>query len=483
MARMDRRSFLRTGATAFAGWSASGSEGASVGATPVGAVREPAREVPVVEDAGVVVCGGGPAGVAAAVAAARAGAAVRLIETHGQLGGIWTTGMLSWVLDAANKGGLMRRIITRLGERGRLLDAAPWDGKGGVPYDVEQMKLVLEEICRESQVRLRLHTRVAGALRDGRRVTHCLCESKSGREAFAAKAFVDCTGDGDLAALAGCGFDFGRPAEGAGGEGPERAGETQPMSLMCLVTGMDPAGTAPFYERKGRAWAESKDALLAEFRRAGVEPSYGRPTIFRIYEDLYAWMVNHEYGASGIDAQQTTDATLRAREEVHRLIDALRLLGGPWQKVRIVATAAQIGVREGRRIRGRYAVSVDDMLAGRQFEDAVCRATFGIDVHSTNKAKTTGIEGGKVKSLTKPYDIPMRALIASDADGLLMAGRCISGDFLSHSSYRVTGNSVAMGEAAGVAAALAAARGCAPHEVPWGEIGAKLAEIRDEKRV
>lgn len=476
---MDRRKFLARGAVAVAGLGVGGSAGGAEAVKPSGdAVREAARDVPIAESADVVVCGAGPAGVAAAIAAARAGARVRLIEVHGQLGGIWTTGMLSWVLDADNKGGVMREMIGRLDERARLLGNVQWRGKGGVPYDVEQMKLVLEEMCRAAGVKVRLHTRVVAAVRDGSRLTHCVCESKSGREAFAAKAFIDCTGDGDLAARAGCGFDLGRPVEGHGAEGPERAGEMQPMSLMCLVTGIDREATAAFHVREGRSSGTVKAALLAEFRRAGIEPSYGGPTIFEIRPDLYAWMINHEYGFSGIDAGQLTEATLRAREELHHNIDALRLLGGVWQNVRIVATAAQIGVREGRRVHGRYRVTVEDAVAAKTHEDAVCRVTFGIDVHSTSKAHSTGIEGGEIKSKTKPYDIPLRALIAKDADGLLVAGRCISGDFLAHSSYRVTGNSVAMGEAAGACAALASAKGCQPHEVPWGEVAAKLEEVR-----
>jgi hypothetical protein len=242
-----------------------------------------------------------------------------------------------------------------------------------------------------------------------------------------------------------------------------------------LITGIDPQATADFYEREGRPWAAPKDALLAEFKRAGVEPSYGRPTIFKIHDDLYTWMVNHEYGFRGIDAQDVTEATLQARAELHRLVDALRSLGEPWKNVKIVATGSQIGVREGRRVHGRYTVSIEDMLDGVKLDDAVCRVTFGIDVHSTSRQHSTGIEGHSVPRRPQAYDIPLRALIAKDADGLLMAGRCISGDFLAHSSYRVTGNAVAMGEAAGVAAATAAAQNRPPHEVDWEDIANKMA--------
>ena len=468
---IGRRAFL-AGSAGVAGWTVAGraAEPGDGSAPAPGMCAEPARELPIVERVDVVVCGAGPAGVAAALAAARGGAVVRLIETHGQLGGIWTSGMLSWVLDAGNKSGIMREIIDGLGERVKVVGGVPWKEKGGVPYDVEQMKWLLERMCVEAGVRIRLHTQVAGAILQGRVLTGCITESKSGREVFAAKVFVDCTGDGDLAARAGCGFDFGRPTEGPAAAGPDRVGETQPMSLMCLITGIDAKATADFHERDDRSWSAPKDALLAEFKRAGVQPSYGRPTIFRIHDDLYAWMINHEYGVSGLDAQDVTDATLRARNELHTLIDALRRLGGVWSGIRIVATAPQIGVREGRRIHGRYTVSLEDMLAGKRHDDGVCRVTFGIDVHSTNKSNSTGIERKPVSKRTRPYDIPYRALVAKDRDGLLMAGRCISGDFLAHSSYRVTGNAVAMGQAAGAAAALAAASNRLPADVPWSEI-------------
>ena len=435
---------------------------------------EEARKTEIIEETEVLVCGAGPAGVAAAVAAARAGARTRLLEAYGQLGGIWTTGLLSWIIDAKNKGGVMQEIVERVEEMGGRSEAYGRN-MGSIGYAVETMKLALDQLCLEAGVQIRLHTRaVAAVIEEDNRVSCAITESKSGREAWRAKYFVDCTGDGDLAALAGCGFDYGRPAHGPGAEGPERVGETQPMSLMCLVTGLDPEATAAVHDRVNQPWAAPKDNLLAEIRRAGLEPSYGRPTVFRIHDDLYAWMINHEYGVSGLDAQQTTDATLRARAEVHQLIEGLRSLGDPWRDVRIVATAGQIGVREGRRIHGRYAVSFDDMLEGRRHEDAACPVTFGLDVHSTSKAHSTGIEGRPPRARTQPYDIPLRALIAEDVDGLLMAGRCISGDFLAHSSYRVTGDAVAMGESAGTVAALAATSSRQPHEVPWEEAKAVL---------
>ena len=163
--------------------------------------HENERDIPVVEETDVVVCGGGPAG-AAAVIAARQGARTRLIELHGCLGGVWTTGSLSWIIDSANKPGLMAEITSRLDAR----DARRTRVEGGknYSYDVEEMKLLLDEMCAEAGVDVRLLTRVVGAARDSEnRLSVVITESKSGREAWTASAFVDATGDGDLGALAG----------------------------------------------------------------------------------------------------------------------------------------------------------------------------------------------------------------------------------------------------------------------------------------
>lgn len=420
---------------------------------------ESEREIPLVEETDVVVCGGGPAGVCAALAAARAGAQTRLIEVHGCLGGVWTAGALSWIIDSANKPGIMAEITAELERRGARATRVP-NGKN-YAYDVEAMKLLLDEMCLEAGVDVRLHTRVCAAARDSdNRLAVVITESKSGREAWAAKVFVDATGDGDLGAQAGCGFEMGHPETGA----------VQPMSLMALVTGVQFEEIEPFV---GGSIGEAKQRLHAEMARAGVAPSYAGPTLFRIRDDLFAFMANHQYGAYANDAAAITQATLEARAEVHKLVAALRRLGGIWAELRIVATGAQIGVREGRRIRGRYEVVAEDLRDGARHEDSVCRVTFGFDVHSTNASKSKGIEARPYKS--QPYDIPLRALIAKDVDGLLLAGRCISGDFQAHSSYRVTGNAAVMGQAAGVCAALAALSDRLPHEVPFVEVKEAMA--------
>ncbi len=426
--------------------------------------HEPARDIPVVEETDVLVAGAGPAGVAAAVSAGRSGARVRLIEVHGCLGGVWTAGALSWILDASNKPGLMREIIEELARRGAGQNPQ-W---GGRAYDVEAMKLLLEEKCAQANVGVQLHTRICAAGRDGNnRLAVALTESKSGRQAWAAKCFIDATGDGDLAAQAQCGFDMGRPGTGM----------TQPMSLMCLMAGIDFKQIEPFVHTNGpdKAYRNDSKLIMKELAKVGVEPSYHAPIIIRIHDNLFAMMANHQYEVKATSAADLTRATLAARAEVNRIVDGLRKLGGAWKDVCLVSTAEQIGVREGRRIDGRYRITADDLIKGARFEDAICRCTFPVDVHATDPDKSKSFDTEAVKA--KAYDIPLRALIARDVDGLMMAGRCISGDFVAHSSYRVTGNAVAMGQAAGVTAALAVKQDKLPHQVAWDDVKAALVKM------
>ena len=419
-------------------------------------IQEPARTILITNAYDVLVCGGGPAGIAAALSAARTGARTGLIELHGCLGGIWTTGLLSCILDHKDKTGIMAEIWTRLQQR----DARAIDHRGEPTntYDAEEMKLLLDHLCLEAGVDIQLHTRVVSAVKENDRLVAAVTESASGRRAITAANFIDCTGDGTLSTLAGCSFDLGHPDTGA----------TQPMSLMALLTGLRAADIDGFYRVYDQPWATPKDKLRTEMERGGHSPSYAKPTLFRMRDDLFALMANHEYGVKGTDARDLTAATLRARRELHELIDGLRSLGPPWADLRIVATAAQIGIREGRRIHGRYTVSAEDLRTGARHDDAVCHATFPIDVHSTDPGKEKGIEQKPFKS--QPYDIPLPALVPRDVDGLMMAGRCISGDFIAHSSYRVTGNAVTLGEAAGRVAARAVQTNRLPHEVAWEEV-------------
>jgi hypothetical protein len=425
---------------------------------------EAAREVPLVADADVIVCGAGPAGVTAAIAAARAGARVRLFEAHGAIGGVWTNSLLGYLLDF-DKPGFNQELVRRLRER----DAINGEGMNGLSYQPEEMKLLLEELCAKAGVKVQLHTRVAAAQREGRAVRTILTESKSGRQAWQAPVFIDTTGDGDLGALAGCEFEIGKDA----------ACPCQPMTMYALLVVKDISALAGLTHGVGNNGQHvGPKAFREELARAGVTPSYGGACVFPINGTLVLLMANHEYGISATDAAQVTEATFRARGEVHRIVRALRKLGGPWDGVQIVATPEQIGIRDGRRIKGRYFMTKEDLITGARQADAVARATFPVDIHAITAEDNKKAAYHTAGVRTQPYDIPLRALIARDVDGLMMAGRCISGDFIAHASYRVTGNAVAMGEAAGATAALAASRATPPHDISWSEVRSLLAKVR-----
>ncbi|MFO7936129.1 MAG: FAD-dependent oxidoreductase [Kiritimatiellia bacterium] len=465
--KLNRRGFFRsvTGAAGALSLTTAGcATGSQRKATAApGHYRENARDIPLHTGDDVIVCGAGPAGVSAAIAAARTGAVTRLIDVNGCLGGVWTAGLLAWIFDF-DKPGLTKEIIRRLDAR----NARREERFNRFTYEPEEMKVLLEEMCEEAGVHVRLHTRVTAAYKKGRRLETVVTESKSGREAWQAQQFIDATGDGDLGALSGCGWDLGNPET-----------ETcQPLTLNVLAAVKDINLLKPYISGGDLSGhVESTKLIKNEIKRAGFNPSYGMPTIFHIRDNIVLLMFNHEYGVRPDDADAMTAATLHARKEVFSIMRGLRKLGGPWQKLQLVSSAEHIGIRDGRRIHGLYTVTKKDLENGRRHADSVARVTFGVDIHAftheKNEIETIG--RGGIKQF-HPYDIPLRALIARDVDGLMTAGRCISGDFVAHASYRVTGNSVATGEATGTVAALAADRKTLPQNIAWKDAAKRIAQ-------
>ena len=441
----SRRQFI-------AGTLAAGAAPLALAGGAAGRFAEPARELAVADDCDLVVAGGGPAGFAAAVTAARLGKRVRLLEAHGALGGIWTTGLLSCIIDFG-RADLSKEIIRRLDARDARKPRKKTMLDSNFVYEPEAMKVVLEDIAVESGVKFTYHSPVVAAYRDasGRNLAAVVTESKSGRQAWRAKAYMDCTGDGDLGALAGCGYD-------AGGVTPDAP--AQPASLVAVVTLADETRIRPFivndpsvFGADGRPVANPKTRLFAELKAAGLEPSYALPTLFRINRNLFAVMANQEYGLRVDDAEGITAATVRARRESFDIVAALvKRDPRAWEGLRVVATAEQIGHRTARRIHGRYTMTGDDVYEGRKFTDWVAESSFGVDIHAVTRQenrKSPIYSSVAPHAARKPgtvYQIPLRACRAKDLDNLYMAGRCISGDFVAQASYRVTGPAVQMGE-------------------------------------
>ncbi|MBN2640609.1 MAG: FAD-dependent oxidoreductase [Victivallales bacterium] len=391
---------------------------------------ESSKELELLTSGEVIVCGGGPAGIGAAVSAARKGVRTVLLESAGCLGGIWTSGLLSYILGDCKQHGLVTEIKDRFASfiepDARLPKSLP---------SPEKVKLYLEELCLDAGVELLYNSKVCGTLMTDKFIQAVCVETPAGRRAVSGDVFIDCTGNGDVGFHAGCGFDVGNETDGS----------VQPMSMLAIIGGIKADECIDYVNGSEEAYQKLGNLI----RGCGIEPSYSRSSIIRISDDIFMFAGNHQYGVRADDPHGVTRATVEARHEIHSQINALRSLGGIWKDIKVVATSSQIGVRDGRRLHGLYKLELDDLTSGRCFDDAVCKVRFGVDVHALTPDSNRGLTSVSRENPVQPYDIPMRALISRDCDNLMMAGRCISGSFYAHASYRVTGIAIPCGEAAG----------------------------------
>jgi len=389
----------------------------------------------------VVVCGGGPAGLCAAVASAQEGADTLLIERYGFLGGMATAGLINPFMPYYTGGeqiiaGLFQQIIDRLDAVGGWSHRQ--DEWARDAFDPEIMKLVAQEMLQEAGVRLRLHTMVVDASSDNGHVQRVLLASKSGLEAAEADLFIDATGDGDLAARAGAQYEQGRPEDGL----------SQPMTLMFRMTGVD---------EERMPSREEINALYDEAKAVG-EIDNPRENVLWFYTTRSGeihFNTTRVIRRDGTNAADLTAAELEARRQVKQMVNFLTEKVPGFSKAYLSATGTQIGVRESRRILGEYVLTAEDVLGARKFADGIARGCYDIDIHNPSGTGTV------IKRLPagESYDIPYRCLCPRGFDNLLVAGRPISATHQAHSSVRVMPIAAAVGEAAGTAAAMCVAQG------------------------
>ena len=414
----------------------------------------------------VLVAGGGPAGVCAAVSVARAGAKVVLAERFGCLGGNLSLGHVSPILGKVAPG-------TMADEIRRLLDVGHEDAQQVVTrngpeqhIDHEEAKAILARLCADAGVTVLLCAPVIDAILEGNRVAGVVIDTPQGLRRIDAKVVIDATGDGRVAMAAGAEYRVGRDGDGA----------TQPMSIEFVVDGVDEScaitawgGTDPVKLPSG----EEYRALCKRMNAAGELPA--NVTIVRLHRTFYpgersvnATQLN---GVDALDSAALGRADAELRAQIGQCVAFLRNHVPGYERCRVKSTAGTLGVRETRRVMGDAMVTDDDVVEGRKREDAIVHdAWFLIDIHNPNGGGQA--EGHSHPAL--PYDIPYGAFLPRGVDGLLTAGRCISGTHRAHASYRVMTPCMAMGEAVGVAAALAASRGVAPRAVPAADIRAAL---------
>ncbi|PYI53449.1 FAD-dependent oxidoreductase [Paenibacillus flagellatus] len=436
-------------------------------------------------EADVVVVGGGPAGICAALAAGRTGARTILIERYGFVGGMSTAALVyPWMTFHTAEGrqvigGIAQEIVDRL----MKLGASPGhlrDTVGFVhtvtPYEPETFKSLVPAMLREAGVRLIGHSFVDEAIMSGRRIEAVTLTGKSGRLRVRGNVFVDASGDGDLAYLSGT------PCA----EGREGDGRTQPMTMKFRMKGVDLQAVKRYMlDHPDEFYAKTPFAELERLPLTGVSGFYKHWTEADLPinrdqvlfftgpgEDEVLVNTTRVQGLRGTDAEELTEAERLGREQVLQVAAFMKRCLPGFERASLSQVGTQIGVRETRRVEGLYALRGEDVVRGAAFEDAIARSGYPIDLHDpTGKGVTEAAVRGD-----GAYDIPYRCLLPTRTDNLLTAGRCISTTHEAMATTRLTPSCMATGHAAGTAAALAALARTEPHLLDAAVLQRKLAE-------
>jgi hypothetical protein len=447
-------------------------------------MREYTRSITTEPSTDVLVAGSGPAGIAAAIAAARGGASVRLVERFGFLGGNLTGGlvgpcMTSFSLDGRTQliRGIFDEFVRRMEALGgavhpsQTVSGSPYAGfmtfghEAVTPFDPEVAKRVSMEMVLEAGVELMLHSLVIDTVVEDGAVTGVVVAHKGGLSFLPAEVTIDASGDGDVAARGGAEFGYGR----------EEDGEVQPMTLFFRIRDVDDEAVTRYQE----AHPEERFPFQSIVERVHRERTYSLPRrgvqLFKTLEPG-VWRVNttRVTGVDGTDVHDLTRAEVEARRQVVQLLDFFRRELPGLQNCRLLDTAGTIGVRETRRIDGEYALTLEDLVEGRPFDDVIAVAGYPVDIHSPTSINGPFDDG--VPPTANVYEIPYRALVPARLDGLLMAGRCISGSHEALAAIRVMPPAFALGEAAGTAAARAVDARLSPREIDVSDVQEHLLD-------
>ena len=423
------------------------------------------KNIPVVGRYDVVVCGGGPAGFIAAIAAARKGASVALVEQYGFLGGMATTSYVAPLSVFTYKGrkvigGIPWEFIERLEELGGGLIEKPL---GNVAFDPELYKLLCQRMVLEAGVKLYLHSYLSGCVCGDGRISQVIIENKSGSQALEAAVFIDCTGDADLAYMAGVPMQdkSGRPL--------------QPMSSYFILNGVDT--DSPMVREAMHHNKQGENCYCLPMRKKMLElqeeldiPDFGGPWYCTTLHDGCVAVNVTRVSADACDAEQLSAAECSLREDCFRMAGIFRKLFPEFRNCYVASVAVNGGVRETRNIKGMHVISAQEYLNAFHYEDSISRGAHPIDIHASKGASQS------VTFLEEPAYVPYRALIAEGFPNLLVAGRCLSADRVAFASLRVQASCMGSGQAAGVAAALASASGVAVQDV---DVPFLVAELKD----
>jgi hypothetical protein len=406
---------------------------------------EPSREVPIAYEVDVLVVGGGPAGVGAALAAAREGARTLLIEQSGGIGGVATTGLMSHWTGATEHIGLYGEILRRAQDAEDIQLINP-----------EKLKTTLLDMLHEAGVTWLLYTFASDVVMEGDTIKGIITESKSGREAILGRIVVDATGDGDVAAKSGVPYTKGR----------EEDGKMQPMTLMFKVGGVDTDRVVRFCGGFEDTY-DTPEGDIQSLARQHLPFPAGHLLIYRsTLPGIVSCNMTNSINVDGTKAEDLTRADYECRRQLDPIVDFLRTYVAGFETCYVVSAAAQIGVRETRHFAGLATVTEEDILAARIFEDwVVPKVHFNFDVHNLSGAglDETGVQ--KHFSQPKHYTLPYGCFVPQKIQNLFLAGRNISGTHKAHSNFRVMPICVLMGQAVGTAAALCLRQDVAPRDL------------------
>jgi hypothetical protein len=414
------------------------------------------KPIPITGNYDVIVAGSGPAGICAAVSAAREGVKVALVERYGILGGNMVIGHVAPILGMVGTGTMRDELMGLLGVPGNDMI-----GEVGLAHDIEQAKRVLADFVGAEKIDVLLQTPVSDVIREDRALKGLVLSTKQGLEAVRGNIIVDATGDGDIAFFSGAPFEIGRKTDGL----------MQPVTIEFTIGGVDESralaciGDVDNVELNGERFLDytdrcAKEGLLPEVMAAVRLHRTVRPGERRVNTT----QVN---GVNALIHSQLFSAELELRKQIDILINFLRRHVPGYEKCFLLNSASTLGVRESRRISGEYILNTKDMAAGRRFDDVVVHnAEFIIDIHNPQGAG----QAEEVIQQIKPYDIPWRSLIPLEVENLILSGRCISGTHRAHASYRITSICMAVGQAAGIGAAVCCLKGHAPRAIPVGDI-------------
>jgi hypothetical protein len=445
----------------------------------------PERQATVAAETDVLVVGGGPAGLAAAVGAAAAGAQVVLAERYGFLGGNATAALVMPLMSfrtqrpglerGANKlmpadhgpgepviAGVLQDLLQRLVQAGGAIPPS-LDTGYVVPFDPETFKLVALDLLDQAGVGFLFHALATDVL-GASNVHGVVLETKSGPLVIEAQVVVDCTGDGDVAARAGAPFEIGRDPDGL----------VQPMTLMFRVVEFQRQVFENYVRNHPDQW-RGVYGLWDLIQQATAAGELDLPR-----DDILLFGTPHEREVSvnstrvqrvlGIDVWDLSYAEWEGRRQLRQIAAFLQRYVPGFENSYVAQSGVNIGVRETRRILGEYQLTAEDLLSARKFDDVIARGSYPLDIHSPAG------KGTMLQHLPpgEAYDIPLRCLVPQHVEQLLVAGRCISGTHEAHSSYRVMPIAMATGHAAGVCAALSARSGKPPRGIAARDVQQEL---------